>query len=188
MLNQASNDHISAGLQPRLQVPSKRAGGKSERRRHHDGRFVLSAADAHIGPYLLRDVQAIADLFDGFDHDGSGEIDVDEFLDSDSWRSMSGVSQDELVSVFESIDGDESGTVSLLEMFKIAFPMATGEQIREMQNFSEQRKQVALKRAMKKAVRCTRWWPVGLGTPGSTHPQKPLARRHFASPQSFVLS
>ena len=71
----------------------------------------------HFGPYTIKEVLELKMLFDSIDEDGSGEIELQEFLTSHSWQAshLSSTAS----TVFNTIDSDSDGKVGQLTQFLV---------------------------------------------------------------------
>ena len=91
--------------------------------------FFSHSPDFH-GIANETDVKHLQELFVTFDVDGSGEIDVEEFVSHAAWSATPDEAMPEhLRSMFASMDVDDSGCVTLREFIEAAYPTATREQI-----------------------------------------------------------
>ena len=84
----------------------------------------------HFGPYTAKEVLGLRKLFNEIDDDASGQIDVDEFVNSTALQGSHIFMN--AASMFNSIDRDESGTISFGELLAVSFPSASSENVRYM--------------------------------------------------------
>merc|ERR1712166_1622979 len=64
-------------------------------------------------------VEEIKEAFDLFDTDGSGSIDVDEFLAMMTARKQGEDTREDLIKVFKLFDDDKTGTVSFKNLKRV---------------------------------------------------------------------
>jgi Ca2+-binding EF-hand superfamily protein len=64
-----------------------------------------------FGPYSFREVMILKKMFDSFDVDGSGTVDLEEFVNSPIFKSSHLASNAD--SMFEAVDKDSSGEVNV---------------------------------------------------------------------------
>ncbi len=83
----------------------------------------------YIGPYSKREILEVKELFDRLDRDGSGSIDVEEFLND---KRTDPVMAQHLRSMFQSLDADASGSVEVSEYLSVVFPRASAVELEEM--------------------------------------------------------
>lgn len=134
-------------------MESRRRRNRSSRRKRKTNRDRLAEAEAkddakaiesssddddkipeRFGPYTVKEVQELGELFDQFDGDESGEIDASEFMQSTVWQD-SNLSMVATGSIFNSIDSDASGTIDIRELCVVTFPVATKRDIDKMVKF-----------------------------------------------------
>eukprot|EP00948_MAST-09A_sp_MAST-9A-sp1_P003172 g3172.t1 len=84
----------------------------------------------NFGQYTVKDVLHIKRIFDKYDVDGSGEIDVYEFSNSNSHADDSLFQH--IGSIFATIDVDGSGTLTLDEILRVVCPLASEEELGRM--------------------------------------------------------
>lgn len=65
-----------------------------------------------------------ADRYHEIDRDGSGTINIEEFMNSDSFKSSQMFYMSK--SVFKSLDKDGSGDIEIDELLPIVFPLVRG--------------------------------------------------------------
>jgi len=103
------------------------------------------------GSILTTDVDAAADLFLRFDADGSGEVDANEFLDSGLWEGQGGSGGRGALSgsVFNTLDVDGNGTISLREYLRAVFSskLKSADQLRDIVEYAAERGQRKVQRA-----------------------------------------
>lgn len=101
-----------------------------------------------FGAYTTNDVIELKNLFDSFDVDGSGAIDVKEFAGSTAWQASSfpGLAG----SMFESIDADGSGEITLDELVRVVFPLANEKDVADMVEWATMRKHHAAPKTTRK--------------------------------------
>ena len=90
----------------------------------------------HFGPYTAKEVLGLRKLFNEIDEDASGQIDVDEFVNSTALQGSHLFMN--AASMFGSIDRDESGAISFGELLAVSFPSATSSNIKDMLHFVKQ--------------------------------------------------
>jgi len=110
-------------------------GGKTE----DDG----VAIPARFGPYSTLEVIRVRQLFDSVDLDGSGTVELQEMLDHPEWSSSYG--PDHLVTMFEAMDQDRSGDVTLAEVFGLIFPLANRAMVARMIRVTASHKHVVVR-------------------------------------------
>jgi len=103
-----------------------------------------------VGPYAMSDVHAAMQLFAGFDTDGSGDVDMQEFIRSTAWQRSPIASS--LQSMFDSIDKDQSNLITLPEFLQAVFPLARGSEIRSALSFLEERGNDSADKAQRKSL------------------------------------
>eukprot|EP00753_Platysulcus_tardus_P022466 PLAT9620.1.p1 GENE.PLAT9620.1~~PLAT9620.1.p1 ORF type:complete len:1763 (-),score=707.77 PLAT9620.1:73-5361(-) len=86
-----------------------------------------------FGRYDTKEVFELKQIFDSLDTDGSGEVDINEFVSSSVWSDSEKASN--LNRMFESLDFDQSGTLTIDELMTVCFPRASKQQIRDMLQF-----------------------------------------------------
>jgi Ca2+-binding EF-hand superfamily protein len=83
-----------------------------------------------FGPYSALEVIRARRVFEGIDMDGSGSISMAELKGSHEFRQM--YSEDRIEAMFQEMDSDSSGDITLHELFRVLFPMAPHAIIRRM--------------------------------------------------------
>jgi Ca2+-binding EF-hand superfamily protein len=76
-----------------------------------------------FGPYTRAQVTELAHVFYDIDRNCSGHVDRQEFVDSGMWEKYNMGSS--AGSLFDSLDDDESNSISLDELVSVVLPMAT---------------------------------------------------------------
>jgi len=74
-----------------------------------------------FGEYSIQDVLAFKRMYHEIDQDGSGTINIEEFMNSDSFRSSQMFFMSK--SVFKSLDKDGSGDIEIDELLPVVFPL-----------------------------------------------------------------
>jgi hypothetical protein len=87
-----------------------------------------------FGAVTAAEVVALKSVFDLLDVDGSGSVDIREFVSSRAWKD-SGFPQ-LAPSVFESIDRDKDGFISLRELCLVVFPNTSATEVERMVEFA----------------------------------------------------
>eukprot|EP00753_Platysulcus_tardus_P014014 PLAT3980.1.p1 GENE.PLAT3980.1~~PLAT3980.1.p1 ORF type:complete len:1717 (+),score=708.84 PLAT3980.1:613-5151(+) len=93
----------------------------------------------HIGPYTLKEVKEVIEAFNQFDRDGSGSLDMSEFLQGTAtWAFSDGATlQRHMQSLFSTIDRDQSGSIELRELLRVMFPKACYRDVQQMLKLGE---------------------------------------------------
>ena len=104
-------------------------GGGGRRGVHPKGGFGGGGGGAGNG--ALPDSRLLKDLFAKMDEDLSGLVDVGEFYLSLKGTSM----EDQALNLFNAIDKDRNGTVTMLELIKHLYPFAGDEDVKDLLNW-----------------------------------------------------
>lgn len=111
----------------------KEAEEAERRRRLADANSGVDKKRKHFGPYTIKEVLELKMLFDSMDEDGSGEIDAQEFLSSPAWQSSHLCTT--ASTVFNTIDADHDGKITLGELLAITFPGAKSSERKAMKEY-----------------------------------------------------
>lgn len=112
-------DQLSGQKQPEVHIKRQPAAVNAKRK--------------HFGQYTIKEVLELKMMFDSMDEDGSGEVDLHEFLSSPTWQRshLAGTAS----TVFNTIDNDSDGSISLTELLSITFPGAKPSERRAMKEY-----------------------------------------------------
>jgi Ca2+-binding EF-hand superfamily protein len=93
---------------------------------------------ARFGPYSALEVMRVRRMFNAADADGSGDVVLDELLNSAEWRAA--YSLDQIRDVFDAMDTDGSGNITIAELFRVTFPNANARARKLMLKWSDPRR------------------------------------------------
>jgi len=106
-------------------APRRSSSDEGATRHQRRGRNRSRAAEVwnqrRFGDYSLQDVVAFKRMYHEIDQDGSGTINIEEFMHSDSFRSSQMFYMSK--SVFKSLDSDGSGDIEIDELLPVVFPL-----------------------------------------------------------------
>ncbi len=86
-----------------------------------------------FGPHTFKEVKEMKSMFESFDVDGSGTVDLEEFVNSPVFKSSHLAANSD--GMFDMIDKDKSGDITVDELFAAFFRFASK---RELQAMSQQ--------------------------------------------------
>jgi Ca2+-binding EF-hand superfamily protein len=156
----------AAQQQTRSDQDAKRAAANEKR--ESALRSKANASNGGSSKYAKADVLLLKKVFDDYDKDGEGSIDIDELKQSlrqqklDQQRrarlgsqhdrkQTTGVHLVDLVeSLFHEMDRDHSGYVSFSEMLQTMYPLATDEELKRMLSWAPPKVEVAKAKAVEK--------------------------------------
>lgn len=86
-----------------------------------------------FGVYTAKEVLDLKILFDSMDTDGNASINLQEFLTHPKWQSnhLSTTAS----SVFNTVDHNRDGAITLWELLAVAFPAANKRNLKDMEEF-----------------------------------------------------
>ncbi|KAA0170065.1 hypothetical protein FNF28_01674 [Cafeteria roenbergensis] len=98
---------------------------------------------ARFGPYSTLEVIRIRQLFEAVDADSTGVISLEQLCNHPDWGASHG--QDRLANLYEVMEQERSGDVTLSELFTIMFPLANRAMISRMVRVTASHKAVSLR-------------------------------------------
>ena len=146
--------NLTSAIKKKKRVSLKRGSQKSVH--FEEKEAAQHDTDAHVrkkslkrtgsslvfGRYTAKEVLQLKSMFEMFDEDGSGAIDLEEF------QSSAMMQESHLFSntggMFESIDVDNDGTITLEGLMQVAFPFASKKEIKQMQAWLNRKKESEL--------------------------------------------
>jgi Ca2+-binding EF-hand superfamily protein len=93
---------------------------------------------ARFGPYSALEVMRVRRMFNAADVDGSGDVELDELLNSAEWRAA--YSLDQIRDFFDAMDTDGSGKITAAELFRVTFPNANARARKLMLKWTDPRR------------------------------------------------
>lgn len=115
----------------------KRSSGQTQRTAASNStptaREHLNKKPRRFGVYAAKEVLELKLLFDSMDSDGNGHINLQEFLTHPKWQSSHlSVTAG---SVFNTVDSNRDGNITLKELLSVAFPAANRRNLKDMADF-----------------------------------------------------